>query len=50
MNALLPLLAALPEKPLVLVSPVDIAIIVIYVVFVVGIGVYRLFVGCLIPY
>ncbi|MGC8624291.1 MAG: sodium:solute symporter family protein [Phycisphaerae bacterium] len=40
MSLSVPLLAALPEKPLVLVSPVDIAIIVIYFVFVVGIGVY----------
>ncbi|MGC9261532.1 MAG: sodium:solute symporter family protein [Phycisphaerae bacterium] len=40
MTYLLAAAATLPEKPLVLVSPVDIAIIVIYFVFVVGIGVY----------
>ena len=40
MSMLLPLLATLPEKPLVSVSPVDIAIIVIYFLFVVGIGIY----------
>jgi SSS family solute:Na+ symporter len=40
MNQSVFLLAALPGKPLVLVSPVDIAIIVIYFLFVVGIGIY----------
>ena len=40
MNPLLSSLAVLSAKPLVSVSPVDIAIIVIYFVFVVGIGVY----------
>ena len=40
MGLSVPVLAVLPGKPLVLVSPVDIAIIVIYFVFVVGIGVY----------
>ncbi len=40
MNPLMSSLAVLSAKPLVLVSPVDIAIIAIYFVFVVGIGVY----------
>lgn len=40
MSYLLAAAATLPEKPLVMVSPVDIAIIVIYFLFVVGIGVY----------
>ena len=40
MSLSVPLLAVLPAKPLVMVSPVDIAIIVIYFLFVVGIGIY----------
>ena len=40
MSLPVPPLAALPAKPLVMVSPVDIAIIVIYFLFVVDIGVY----------
>ena len=40
MNPLLSSFAVLSAKPLVSVSPVDIAIIVIYFLFVVGIGIY----------